>query len=229
MLHGRRGAENAQPGPVLSWSQRVKIATGAAKGLEYLIKNAKASLFNYGITSSNVLLFKNCDVARIAATDLWNEFPNVSMHLSAVYEHMASGYCAPEIRKAEEVMDFGLVPLEELVHLPRFESLYEASGTSCTKSDIYSFGVVLLELLTGRKPADNKLPRGQKHLISWAIPKITKHEVKLCIDRRLKEEYHLESAKMIATVAESCLRYEADDRPDISTVVTLLQYLEAEL
>ncbi|CAG7889971.1 unnamed protein product [Brassica rapa] len=64
------------------------------------------------------------------------------------------------------------------------------TGTLSTKSDdIYSFGVVLVELLTGRKPVDNTLPRGQQCLVTWATPKLSEDKVKQCVDARLNGEF----------------------------------------
>ncbi|KAJ4821807.1 hypothetical protein Tsubulata_042827 [Turnera subulata] len=57
ILHGRKGVKGALPGPVLTWSQRVKIAVGAAKGLEYLHEKADPHIIHRDIKSSNVLIF----------------------------------------------------------------------------------------------------------------------------------------------------------------------------
>jgi pto-interacting protein 1 len=51
-----------------------------------------------------------------------------------------------------------------------FNARYTMTGQLSTKSNIYSFGVILLELLTGRKPVDHTLPRGQQSLVTWVIP-----------------------------------------------------------
>ncbi|XP_042444866.1 pto-interacting protein 1-like, partial [Zingiber officinale] len=75
ILHGRKGVKGAQPGPVLSWLQRVKIAVGAAKGLEYLHEKAQPHIIHRDIKSSNVLLFDD-DVAKIADFDLSNQAPD---------------------------------------------------------------------------------------------------------------------------------------------------------
>ncbi|KAL7220916.1 hypothetical protein ACSBR2_013741 [Camellia fascicularis] len=69
ILHGRKGVKGAQLGPVLSWAQRVKIAVGAAKGLEYLHEKAEPHIIHRDIKSSNVLLFDD-DVSKIADFDL---------------------------------------------------------------------------------------------------------------------------------------------------------------
>ncbi|PIA60771.1 hypothetical protein AQUCO_00300352v1 [Aquilegia coerulea] len=64
ILHGRKGVKGAQPGPVLSWAQRVKIAVGAAKGLEYLHEKAQPHVIHRDIKSSNVLIFDD-DVSKL--------------------------------------------------------------------------------------------------------------------------------------------------------------------
>uniref|UniRef100_A0A3B5ZQ40 non-specific serine/threonine protein kinase n=1 Tax=Triticum aestivum TaxID=4565 RepID=A0A3B5ZQ40_WHEAT len=142
MLHGRKGVKGAQPGPVLSWIQRVKIAVGAAKGLEYLHEKAQPHVIHRDIKSSNVLLFDD-DVAKIADFDLSNQAPDMAARLHSTRVLGTFGYHAPE---------------------------YAMTGQLSSKSDVYSFGVVLLELLTGRKPVDHTLPRGQQSLVTW-VPK----------------------------------------------------------
>nr|KJB28794.1 hypothetical protein B456_005G071500 [Gossypium raimondii]KJB28795.1 hypothetical protein B456_005G071500 [Gossypium raimondii] len=125
-LHGKKGVKGAQPGPVLSWTQRVKIAYGAAKGLEYLHEKAHPHIIHRDIKSSNLLLFDD-DVAKIADFDLSNQAPDATARLHSTRVLGTFGYHAPE---------------------------YAMTGTLSSKSDVYSFGVILLELLTGRKPVE---------------------------------------------------------------------------
>ncbi|KAF9669208.1 hypothetical protein SADUNF_Sadunf14G0083900 [Salix dunnii] len=80
ILHGRKGVKGAQPGPVLTWPQRVKIAVGAAKGLEYLHEKADPRIIHRDIKSSNVLIFDD-DVAKIADFDLSNQAPDMAARL----------------------------------------------------------------------------------------------------------------------------------------------------
>nr|KYP57738.1 Serine/threonine-protein kinase PBS1 [Cajanus cajan] len=95
ILHGRKGVKGAQPGPVLSWAQRVKIAVGAAKGLEYLHEKAEIHIIHRYIKSSNILLFDD-DVAKIADFDLSNQAPDAAARLHSTRVLGTFGYHAPE-------------------------------------------------------------------------------------------------------------------------------------
>lgn len=197
ILHGRKGVKGSQPGPVLSWLQRVKIAVGAARGLEYLHEKAQPPVIHRDIKSSNVLLF-NDDVAKIGDFDLSNQSPDTAARLHSTRVLGTFGYHAPE---------------------------YAMTGQLSSKSDVYSFGVVLLELLTGRKPVDHTLPRGQQSLVTWATPRLSEDKVTQCVDARLGEDYPPKAVAKFAAVAALCVQYEADFRPNMSIVVKALQPL----
>lgn len=92
---GRKGVKGAQPGPVLSWAQRVKIAVGAARGLEYLHEKAEVQIIHRYIKSSNIVLF-NDDVAKIADFDLSNQSPDAAARLHSTRVLGTFGYHAPE-------------------------------------------------------------------------------------------------------------------------------------
>ncbi|KAJ1393349.1 Serine-threonine/tyrosine-protein kinase, catalytic domain [Sesbania bispinosa] len=205
---GRKGVKGAQPGPVLTWAQRVKIAVGAAKGLEYLHEKADPHIIHRDIKSSNVLIFDD-DVAKIADFDLSNQAPDMAARLHSTRVLGTFGYHAPE---------------------------YAMTGQLNAKSDVYSFGVVLLELLTGRKPVDHTLPRGQQSLLLGEDkvrqcvdarlggeypPKAVAKFLKL----RAMNRYHNTRGEIGAAVAALCVQYEADFRPNMSIVVKALQPL----
>ncbi|CAI9284884.1 unnamed protein product [Lactuca saligna] len=197
ILHGRKGVKGAQQGPILSWSQRVKIAVGAAKGLEYLHQKTQPSIIHADMKSSNVILFED-HVAKIRDIDLTQQTLGMAARLHSTRVLGTFGYHAPE---------------------------YALTGVINLKSDVYSFGVVLLELLTGRKPVDHTLPRGQQSLVSWATPRLGEDKVKECVDARLNGEYPPKAVAKLAAVAALCVQYEADFRPNMSIVVKALQSL----
>ncbi|THU43987.1 hypothetical protein C4D60_Mb02t02630 [Musa balbisiana] len=230
VLHGRKGVQGAQPGPVLDWTQRVRIAVDAAKGLEFLHEKVQPSVIHRDIRSSNVLLFEDF-TAKIADFNLSNQAPDMAARLHSTRVLGTFGYHAPE---------------------------YAMTGQLTQKSDVYSFGVVLLELLTGRKPVDHTMPRGQQSLVTWATPRLSEDKVKQCIDPRLKGDYppkgvakvcitlvsnvsfgtedfctkrfHNDKFRFnlflqLAAVAALCVQYEAEFRPNMSIVVKALSPL----
>ncbi|KAJ8510564.1 hypothetical protein OPV22_000998 [Ensete ventricosum] len=197
VLHGRKGVQGAQPGPVLDWMQRVRIAVDAAKGLEYLHEKVQPSIIHRDIRTSNVLLFEDFR-AKIADFNLSNQAPDMAARLHSTRVLGTFGYHAPE---------------------------YAMTGQLTQKSDVYSFGVVLLELLTGRKPVDHTMPRGQQSLVTWATPRLSEDKVKQCIDPRLKGDYPSKGVAKLAAVSALCVQYEAEFRPNMSIVVKALSPL----
>ncbi|KAJ8448127.1 hypothetical protein Cgig2_031851 [Carnegiea gigantea] len=197
VLHGRKGVQGAEPGPALTWSQRVKIAFGAAKGLEFLHEKLQPSIVHRDVRSSNVLLFDDFQ-AKIADFNLTSASSETAARLHSTRVLGTFGYHAPE---------------------------YAMTGQITQKSDVYSFGVVLLELLTGRKPVDHTMPKGQQSLVTWATPRLSEDKVKQCVDPKLNENYPPKAVAKMAAVAALCVQYEADFRPNMTIVVKALQPL----
>ncbi|CAD6273045.1 unnamed protein product [Miscanthus lutarioriparius] len=193
------GIKGVQPGPPLSWLQRVKIAVSAAKGLEFVHEKVDPPIIHSNIKSSKILLFDN-DVAKIG--DI-----GVSIH----HAPNRAGY------------------LVETVWGPQYCSGWGAQAPKCTitgeyskKSDVYSFGIVLLELLTGRKVIDNTMPHDQRSLVTWATPRFSEDKVEQCIDPRLGGVYPLKAVSKMAAVAALCVQSEPDCRPEMNIVVRAL-------
>ncbi|KAJ3679582.1 hypothetical protein LUZ60_017593 [Juncus effusus] len=199
-LHGRKGVQGAEPGPTLTWNQRVKIAYGAARGLEYLHEKVQPPIVHRDIRSSNVLLFDEYD-SKIADFNLTNQSPDTAARLHSTRVLGTFGYHAPE---------------------------YAMTGQLTQKSDVYSFGVILLELLTGRKPVDHTMPKGQQSLVTWATPRLSEDKVKQCVDPKLNNEYPPKAVAKLAAVAALCVQYESDFRPNMTIVVKALQPLLAK-
>lgn len=123
----------------LDWDTRMKIAEGAARGLEYLHETANPPVIYRDFKASNILLDANFNpklsdfgLAKLGPT---GGQPHVSTRVMGTY-----GYCAPE---------------------------YASTGQLTTKSDIYSFGVVFLEIITGRRVIDNSRPSEEANLLDW--------------------------------------------------------------
>ncbi|XP_042030298.1 receptor-like cytoplasmic kinase 176 [Salvia splendens] len=193
--HLFRRAAHFQP---LSWSLRMKVALGAAKGLEYL-HSPEARVIYRDFKSSNILLDSNYN-AKLSDFGLAKDGPidgksHVSTRVMGTY-----GYAAPE---------------------------YMATGHLTSRSDVYSFGVVLLEMLTGRRVLDKNLPHGEQNLIQWARPFLaSKRRVLRVIDARIQGQYTPTAALKAATLAVRCLATEPKQRPKMKEVVAALEALQ---
>ncbi|KAK1426614.1 hypothetical protein QVD17_15290 [Tagetes erecta] len=185
----------AQKDQVLSWTHRVKIAIEAAEGLKYLHEN---NIIHRDLKSNNVLLFDDL-VAKIGDIALSDEDPDLSGR---------SGRSG----RSDLAFNFGS-------HAPE----YALTGHLDSRSDIYSFGVVLLELLTGRKPIDRNLPANERSLVTWATPKLSKYKVRQCVDARLYGEYSVKGIKKMAAIADKCLKIDPKLRPKATILVKELQ------
>ncbi|KAK8544897.1 hypothetical protein V6N13_061552 [Hibiscus sabdariffa] len=125
----------------LDWITRMTIAAGAAKGLEYLHTEANPPVIYRVLKSSNILLDKGFN-PKLSDFGLAKFGPSGDKSYVSTKIMGTHGYCAPE-------------------HL--------ISGKLTMKSDIYSFGVVLLELITGRKALDDSRAREERFFVDWVI------------------------------------------------------------
>jgi len=182
----------------LDWNTRIKVAAGAAKGLEYLHETADPPVIYRDFKASNILLDKSFNprlsdfgLAKLGPT---GDKTHVSTRVMGTY-----GYCAPE---------------------------YASTGKLTTKSDVYSFGVVFLELITGRRVIDNSRPSEEQNLITWAQPLFKdKKKFHLMADPLLEGNYPEKALCQALAVAAMCLQEEASTRPFIGDIVTALEYL----
>ncbi|XP_021895812.1 proline-rich receptor-like protein kinase PERK13 [Carica papaya] len=189
--------------PVLDWVKRLKIAIGSAKGLAYLHEDCHPKIIHRDIKSANILL-DDAFEAQVADFGLARLTDTTQTHVST--RVMGTfGYLAPE---------------------------YATSGKLTDRSDVFSFGVVLLELITGRKPIDTNQPLGEESLVEWArtnlIQAIETGDISQLVDPRLEKHYvEGEMFRMIETAA-ACVRHSAPKRPRMAQVVRALDS-EAEM
>ncbi|WJX15567.1 Serine/threonine-protein kinase pbs1 [Trifolium repens] len=182
----------------LDWNTRMKIAAGAAKGLEYLHDKANPPVIYRDFKSSNILLdegyhpkLSDFGLAKLGPV---GDKSHVSTRVMGTY-----GYCAPE---------------------------YAMTGQLTVKSDVYSFGVVFLELITGRKAIDSTRPHGEQNLVTWARPLFNdRRKFPKLADPRLQGRYPMRGLYQALAVASMCIQEQAAARPLIGDVVTALSYL----
>ncbi|XP_006643660.1 proline-rich receptor-like protein kinase PERK8 [Oryza brachyantha] len=186
--------------PVLEWSARVKIAAGSARGIAYLHEDCHPRIIHRDIKSSNILL-DNSFEAQVADFGLARLAMDAVTHVTT--RVMGTfGYLAPE---------------------------YASSGKLTERSDVFSFGVVLLELITGRKPVDASKPLGDESLVEWARPLLTQAletgDVGELVDTRLDKNFNEAEMFRMIEAAAACIRHSAARRPRMSQVVRVLDSL----
>ncbi|KAG4908744.1 hypothetical protein JHK82_057395 [Glycine max] len=182
----------------LDWNTRMKIAAGAAKGLEYLHDKANPPVIYRDFKSSNILLdegyhpkLSDFGLAKLGPV---GDKSHVSTRVMGTY-----GYCAPE---------------------------YAMTGQLTVKSDVYSFGVVFLELITGRKAIDSTRPHGEQNLVTWARPLFSdRRKFPKLADPQLQGRYPMRGLYQALAVASMCIQEQAAARPLIGDVVTALSFL----
>nr|CAD1818270.1 unnamed protein product [Ananas comosus var. bracteatus] len=184
--------------PVLDWPTRLRIALGSAKGLAYLHEDCHPRIIHRDIKTANILLDNKFE-AMVADFGLAKLSSDTNTHVST--RVMGTfGYLAPE---------------------------YASSGKLTEKSDVFSFGVMLLELITGRRPVDNTQTFMEDSLVDWARPlmirALTENNFEELVDPRLEKNYDpTEMQHMIASAA-ACVRHSARRRPKMSQVVRSLE------
>ncbi|KAA8538867.1 hypothetical protein F0562_025559 [Nyssa sinensis] len=183
----------------LDWLTRMKIASGTAQGLEYLHEKANPPIIYRDLKSSNILLDEEFN-PKLSDFGLAKLGPAGSKTQVSPRVMGTYGYCAPE---------------------------YERAGELTLKSDIYSFGVILLELITGRRAFDTTLPMEEQNLVTWAQP-IFRDPKRFpeMTDPLLKREFPMISLNQAIGVAAMCVQEEPSVRPLISDVLAALSFLK---
>jgi serine/threonine protein kinase len=101
---------------------------------------------------------------------------------------------------------------------------YIETGHLKVQSDMWSFGVVLYEILTGRRSLERNRPTAEQKLLDWVKQyPADSNRFSIIMDQRLRNQYPIAAARKIAKLADSCLKKNAEDRPSMSQVVESLK------
>ncbi|MED6220140.1 putative serine/threonine-protein kinase pix13 [Stylosanthes scabra] len=184
----------------ISWNTRLKIAIDAARGLAFLHTSEKQVIYR-DFKASNILLDGDYN-AKISDFGLAKLGPvGGESHVST--RIMGTyGYAAPE---------------------------YIATGHLYVKSDVYGFGVVLLEMLTGLRALDTKRPTNQQNLVEWKRHYLSdkKNIHKNIMDPRIEGQYSLKAATQAAQLTLNCLQPVPKNRPSMNEVFKSLEAIAA--
>uniref|UniRef100_A0ACD5VS77 Uncharacterized protein n=1 Tax=Avena sativa TaxID=4498 RepID=A0ACD5VS77_AVESA len=183
----------------LDWDTRMKIALDAARGLAYLHEDSQPCVIHRDFKASNILL-ENDFHAKVSDFGLAKQAPEGRLNYLSTRVMGTFGYVAPE---------------------------YAMTGHLIVKSDVYSYGVVLLELLTGRRPVDMSQSSGQENLVTWTRPVLRdKDRLEELADPSLGGQYPKEDFVRVCTIAAACVSPEANQRPTMGEVVQSLKMVQ---
>ncbi|GAV70692.1 Pkinase domain-containing protein/Malectin_like domain-containing protein/LRR_8 domain-containing protein [Cephalotus follicularis] len=178
----------------LSWVRRLKIAVDAAKGLDYLHNGSQPRIIHRDVKCSNILLDKDMN-AKLSDFGLSKQVTQgEATHVTTLVKGTA-GYLDPEYYSTQQLTE---------------------------KSDIYSFGVVLLELICGREPLSHSGTPDTFNLVLWAKPYLQAGIFEV-VDESLKGTFEVESMRKAALVAARCVEREASQRPTIALLLAELK------
>ncbi|KAF8117492.1 hypothetical protein N665_0009s0019 [Sinapis alba] len=189
----------------LDWTRRLAIALDVARGVEYLHTLAHQSFIHRDLKPSNILLGDDMR-AKVSDFGLVRLAPEGKYSIETRVAG-TFGYLAPE---------------------------YAVTGRVTTKVDIFSLGVILMELITGRKALDETQPEDSVHLVTWfrrvaASKDKDENAFKNAIDPNIKlDEETLASVEKVWELAGHCCAREPYQRPDMSHIVNVLSSLTVQ-
>ncbi|KAE8056579.1 hypothetical protein FH972_013341 [Carpinus fangiana] len=186
--------------PVFEWAARMRIAIGSAKGIAYLHEDCNPAIIHRDIKASNILLDFRFE-AKVSDFGLAKIFSDTNPSVTHISTRVVGtfGYLAPE---------------------------YASSGKVTDKSDVYSYGVMLLELITGRPPISKIDSSRNEGLVGWARPLLSQAledgNFDALVDPRLLSNYNTSEMAIMVACAAACVRHSAWLRPRMSQVILFL-------
>ncbi|KAK7315415.1 hypothetical protein VNO77_33961 [Canavalia gladiata] len=188
---------------LLDWKCRFNIALGSAKGISYLHEECRNCIIHGDIKPENILLDENYK-AKLSDIGLKRLMSPEDYMYKAMSNAKTKGYVAPEL-------------------------LSNLSSTS--KSDVYSYGMVLLEIVSGRRGFDVSEETCNKELLVWAYQEFEKGNIRGIVDKRLPEhEVNLEQVRRVILTCLWCIQEHPEHRPTMGKVLQILEGItEAEM
>ncbi|KZV51530.1 putative receptor-like protein kinase-like [Dorcoceras hygrometricum] len=179
----------------LPWETRLHIAQDAARGLAYLHEGMEFQIIFRDFKSSNILLDDRWN-AKLSDFGLARLGPTDGLsHVSTAVVGTV-GYAAPE---------------------------YIQTGRLTAKSDVWSYGIFLYELITGRRPMDRNRPKNEQKLLDWVRPHLVDlKKFEQILDPRLNGMYNIKSAQKLAAIANRCLVRHPKNRPRMSEILEMV-------
>ncbi|XP_065851866.1 probable receptor-like protein kinase At2g42960 [Euphorbia lathyris] len=179
---------------ILTWEARMKVLLGTAKALAYLHEAIEPKVIHRDIKSSNILIDDEFN-AKVSDFGLAKLLDSGESHITT--RVMGTfGYVAPE---------------------------YANTGLLNEKSDIYSFGVLLLEAVTGRDPVDYARPADEINLVEWLKVMVGTRKAEEVVDPNLEVKPTTRALKRALLVSLRCVDPDSEKRPKMSHVVRMLE------
>ncbi|PWZ22706.1 putative serine/threonine-protein kinase PIX13 [Zea mays] len=183
----------------LPWSLRLKILIGAARGLAFLHSSERQIIYR-DFKASNILLDSHFN-AKLSDFGLAKHGPDGGESHVTTRVMGTYGYAAPE---------------------------YVSTGHLYVKSDVYGFGVVLLEMISGLRALDPSREREKVNLVNWARPLLSdRRKLSQLMDGGLEGQYNPKAALLAAQLTLRCLNGDPKRRPSMKEVVEALEKIES--
>ncbi|KAG6403238.1 hypothetical protein SASPL_135455 [Salvia splendens] len=248
--HGSLSTVLHGDGEAMDWDRRYKVAKGIAEGLLYLHCDCQRRIIHRDITASNILLSENYEaqvsfqflyhyiillyhtvsynsnfLCRYLISVLQNGFQRIGF--TTLYPPLKALLGKMSDSNLYNGFSFLFTLMYDTVifiyfHLPiRYMAPeYFMHGVVHEKTDVFAFGVLLLEIITGRRAVDTS---SRQSLVMWAKPYLEKNNIKAIADPKLGDKYDITEMKRAMFAASICIHHLPNMRPNMSRVVKLLK------
>ncbi|KAG4935627.1 hypothetical protein JHK85_050546 [Glycine max] len=205
-LHGAMSQQGT-----LTWEARMKVITGTAKALAYLHEAIEPKVVHRDIKSSNILIDTEFN-AKVSDFGLAKLLDSGESHITT---RVMGTFGYAHVSK--------LIPIGPVPNFSYVAPEYANTGLLNERSDIYSFGVLLLEAVTGKDPVDYSRPANEVNLVEWLKMMVGTRRAEEVVDSRLEVKPSIRALKRALLVALRCVDPEAEKRPKMSQVVRMLE------